>query len=367
MPVCCNVLYNTPETARSAPRGTIELSFCSDCGHLFNAEFDPKKINYTVGYENPLDSSTVFQHYADDLARYLVDRYSLPGKKVVEIGCGNGEFLKRLARLGGCTCTGFDPTFYGEETLREYPEIEIVGDCYSERYGQISGDLLVCRQALEHIDEPGEFLRLVRSSTETSTNVFFEVPNSLYTIRDLGVWDIIYEHYSYFWQGSLERAFQEAGFDVRECYPSFGEQFLCIEARTPESPEKVPNGGWNHDSKVEIYLDTFGKRYRDKVREWSRRLHELSECRCRCVVWGAGSKGVTFLNVVQHSDWVEAIVDMNPNKQERYVAGTGHRVIAPEELGSIRPDLAIVMNPIYEREIADRISSLGVNCNLAVA
>src|SRR3546814_19519297 len=59
---------------------------------------------------------------------------------------------------------------------------------------------------------------------------FFEVPNALFVFDRLSVWDIIYEHVSYFTPNSLSRAFALAGYAVRHLEEAFGGQFLWIEA-----------------------------------------------------------------------------------------------------------------------------------------
>jgi FlaA1/EpsC-like NDP-sugar epimerase len=87
----------------------------------------------------------------------------------------------------------------------------------------------------------------------------------------------------------------------------------------------------------------------------------------RAVVWGAGSKGVTFLNALQARDPIGHVVDINPRKQGMYVAGTGQQIVAPEFLKEARPDVVIVMNPVYEDEIRRWVGELGLTPDLICA
>ena len=84
-------------------------------------------------------------------------------------------------------------------------------------------------------------------------------------------------------------------------------------------------------------------------------------------MWGAGSKGVTFLNMLKVHDEIEYVIDMNPRKQSRYVPGTGQRIVSPEELRHAQPDLIIVMNAIYRNEIRQMMSSMHVRAPLLMA
>ena len=88
----------------------------------------------------------------------------------------------------------------------------------------------------------------------------------------------------------------------------------------------------------------------------------------RAAIWGAGSKGVTFLNVLGAGDDVIPVaVDLNPAKHGRFVAGTGQHIVAPAELQDVLPDVVVVMNPLYRAEIGDALAALGLQPELAVA
>ena len=82
----------------------------------------------------------------------------------------------------------------------------------------------------------------VRRSLEKNPRaaVYFEVPNVLFTLRQNGVWDIIYEHRSYFGPQSLHRLFTSAGFHVRDVRESFGGQYLSLEAVVSDGNEYHP-------------------------------------------------------------------------------------------------------------------------------
>jgi len=79
-----------------------------------------------------------------------------------------------------------------------------------------------------------------------------------------------------------------------------------------------------------------------------------------CYLWGADAKGVSFLNLLDPGPAISSVVDINPRKQGTYVPGTGHRVIAPEELCSRKVTTVLVMNSAYQNEIRGCLASLGL-------
>ena len=368
VPVYCNVLYSTRAESLQAAKGDIDLASCKDCGHLFNTAFDSTRVDYSLEYENSLHYSGRFQEYAKSLARYLSQRYDLKGKTVVELACGKGDFLAEICEQSGSKGVGFDPSFMpGRVSDTPDCNLTFVQDYYSERHGDIQADLICCRHALEHIEFPHEFLCTVRKAIGESvdTAVFFEVPNSMYTLRDMGIWDIIYEHCGYFSESSLAEVFALSGFSVQRLGEAFGGQFLSIEVM-PTSGTNADNQGRSNAAIVTEYARAFEKRYKEKLQDWSERLSTFEREGARVVVWGAGSKGVTFLNVLGAQKEVGYIVDLNPYKQGKYVPGTGHEVVAPEFLKQYQPDTVIVMNPIYKDEIAGMIDMMGIEARLTV-
>jgi hypothetical protein len=367
VPAHCNLLWSSREEAQSAPRGDIRLCFCPQCGHLFNAAFDPQRMAYTQEYENSLHFSPVFQEYATALAQDLVERHDLRGKEIVEIGSGKGDFLHLLCELGGNRGTGFDASYVPDPGKELDGRVRFVQEFYSERHGRHPADLICCRHVLEHIEHPDDFVAMVRRSVgDRQTAVFFEVPDALYTLRDLGIWDIIYEHCSYFSRPSLARLFEQNGFGVQRLASVFKGQFLTIEA-TPAPPSTAAGEQRPQVAEMAGLAAAFAGNYRQKVGEWQERLAAMAGRGQRVVIWGAGSKGVTFLNTLKTGRRIEYAVDINPRKQGMYVAGSGQQIVPPDFLASYRPDTVIILNRNYQAEIGRQLAALGVPATIVVA
>lgn len=366
VPVHCNVLWPTREAAINAPRGDIRLGYSPACGHTYNLDFDPSLMEYTQEYENSLHFSPRFQEYATALAGGLVERYALRDKDIVEIGAGKGDFLIMLCATNGNRGWGYDPSYVPDEGYTA-PNVTFVQDFYTEKYTDQKADLIVCRHVLEHIPDPDAFITQVRQAVgEQESVVFFEVPNSLWTLRKGGIWDVIYEHCSYFSPLSLAYLFRQHGFKVLAVNEVFGGQFLTIEAAPEKEAAQVPDESAALAA-LTVDAHAFAENYRSKRQTWQARLRSLADAGKRGVVWGAGSKGVTFLNAMNAGDEVVAVVDINPRKQGRYVAGTGQRIVPPADLPALQPDFVIIMNANYRDEIGRMLAEIGVEADLLVA
>ena len=84
------------------------------------------------------------------------------------------------------------------------------------------------------------------------------------------------------------------------------------------------------------------------------------------MLWGAGSKGVSFVNVLAASEEIDFLIDLNPYKDGRFVPGTGHQVRAPAFLAEFKPDAVVVMNPLYADEIARDLRGMALSPKILV-
>ena len=363
VPVHCNILWPTRTNAIQATRGAIKLGFCEQCGHIYNLAFTPALMEYTQAYENSLHFSPRFQRYAEAVAQHLVDRYDLRDKDIIDIGCGKGDFLKLICKIGNNRGAGFDRSYVPDRDGESSSErVRFVQDFYSEAYADYSADLICCRHVLEHIQYPRDFLNTIRRSigNRLKTAVFFEVPNALFTLRDLGIWDIIYEHCSYFSDASLTWLFSSRGFNVSDVSESYEGQFLCLEALPQEDPAEPVAARPEYLELLARHISAFSEQYKQKVEGWRHQLGDLKKPGRRAVIWGGGSKGVTFLNVLKIQDSIEYVVDINPHKQGKFVAGSGQQIVPPQFLRGYRPDVVIIMNSIYKDEIWKITRELGL-------
>ncbi len=365
-PIHSVLLLPTHEEATSYPVGQIKLGLCSNCGFIANTEYDPTHQEYGVRYEATQSFSSTFNNFAYNLATNLIERYDLHEKDIIEIGCGQGEFLLQLCELGGNRGVGFDPAYRGDAPESEARDrVEFISDFYSEKYSDYQGDFVCCKMTLEHIKEPYEFISTVRRSIgdHLDTVVFFQIPNGAYVIRDLAFWDVYYEHCSYFTRGSLTYLFERSGFEVLRVYTGYNSQYLMIEAKPRlESIEPVADPIELDDIRNEVAR--FSKCLPPKFEEWRTTLSEMIERGERIAIWGGGSKGVAFLTTLGIRDEIPYVVDINPRKRGMFMAGLGQEIVAPEFLKTYRPDTIIVMNPIYCDEIRATLDGMGVNARL---
>ena len=369
VPVNSVLLVNSRQEALDFQRGDITLAACPACGFISNVAFDEALTQYTARYEATQGYSPTFNKFHRALAQDLIDRYDLRGKDVIEIGCDKGDFITMLAEMGDNRGVGFDPAYVpGRHPSPAADRLTFIPDFYSEKYTDYRADFICCKMTLEHIPDVGEFVATVRRSIGDNHEavVFFQIPNAQYVLCDVAFWDIYYEHCSYFTKGSLARLFRRAGFEVRDLWTAYDNQYLMIEAR-PAGEQGSGGAGEavlpGEESPVETMemVEYFVEHYEAKRDEWRRALAEWKAAGKRVVLWGGGSKGVAFLTTLGQSVAdIAYAVDINPIKHGTFMAGTGQEIVAPEFLREYHPDVVVIMNPVYRDEIAADLTTMNL-------
>jgi hypothetical protein len=365
VPVHSVLLLQKQSMALGYRRRALSLGHCSDCGFIFNTTFDPTIHEYSSRYEETQGFSPTFQSFHRNLALKLIDRFGLRGKKIIEIGCGKGEFLTLLCELGGNYGLGFDPSYIEERNHSQARRrMEFIADFYSEKYAFYEADFFCCKMTLEHIQPVRDFVCTVRRSVgeRRDTIVFFQVPNATKILDDVAFWDIYYEHCSYFTDASLCRLFQNCGFEVLEVEREYDEQYLTVVAVPSGSQAHVPRIDENTQSVTgPADVMRFAVLCRARLEAWRKLLDGFRRAKARVVVWGGGSKAVAFLTTLNVPRAVRYAVDVNPFRVGTFLAGGGEEIVAPEFLKAYRPDVVIIMNPIYQNEICAQLSGMGIH------
>jgi branched-chain amino acid aminotransferase len=370
VPAQVGYLAPTHAQALECVLGDITLQHCRSCAHVWNSSFDPGKLGFDPNYDFSQYYSPAYRDYIAGSIERLKSRYNLTGKTALDIGCGKGDYLRMLVRAGIAKAIGFDPTFV-ETNFADEDRKRIT--VYRKYYGRddrgLKPDLVTCRSALQYIPKPREFLSSLRETLDGQfgTVVYFEVPNGAEAFRERRVWYVMYEAGCFFSTASLARIFRECGFQVLDVLPALGASQLEMEARLSRSPG-VPH--WEDRelvAEIDGQVEAFAAEYASQVNQWSTRFDLYRQQGKRVVLWAAGMRAISLLvNVPAASAGVEFVVDVNPQRQGRYLPRTGQQVVGPEELIALKPDVVVATNPNYAREISAQMQELDVRSEFEI-
>lgn len=322
-PVFQNRMYDSAQAGRGCPKGDIRLVEDGATGLVYNAAFCSELMNYDGNYQNEQGVSVYFRQHLYTVAD-IVERH-LGRDRLVEVGCGKGFFLELLLERG-VDITGFDETYEGSNprVRRQY-----YGPGVIDR-----SEGLVLRHVLEHVQSPYSFLQLLRDANGGNGRIYIEVPCFDWICEHRAWFDIFYEHVNYFRLADFRRMFGE----IVDCGRLFGGQYLYVVAEL--SSLRLPV----YDSADRVSFPA------DFTRQVDAPIAEGGSS----AVWGGASKGVIFTLLKARAGYVvDAVIDINPAKQGKYLAATGILVQSPAQALSQLPvgSTVFVMNSNYLDEI----------------
>jgi SAM-dependent methyltransferase len=123
-------------------------------------------------------------HSAQHTVRYLLVRDHVKGKRVLDVGCGQGFGSQMIAKWGAAHVTGVDIAPYAIEVARSLFSDEnvqyLVGDATElgdVLYDERPFDLIVCFETIEHVSDTARLLEQITKLRATNSTVVISCPN----------------------------------------------------------------------------------------------------------------------------------------------------------------------------------------------
>ncbi len=325
LPVFQNKMFPDRVAALACPKGDVMLVQDTDTGLIFNSAFDAGLLEYDADYQNEQACSGVFQQHLEDVKAIIHRHYF--GKSLIEVGCGKGYFLEYLHQAG-YHITGIDPAYEGNNP-------NVIKACFETSLG-LSAEGIVLRHVLEHMSNPLAFLSAIAEANGGQGQIYIEAPCFDWICQHRAWFDIFYEHVNYFRLADFHRMFGK----VYESGNVFGGQYLYVVADLATLQKPVLDQ-WD--------IFTFPADFLSDID----RVAAIAKGK-RNAIWGGASKGVIFALYMQRAGVnFDLVIDINPAKQNKFMAGSGLRISSPVEGMKMLQagDEVFVMNSNYLQEI----------------
>ena len=338
-------LDNMPASAQHLPdaqgvkedRGlTLDLCQCMGCGLV---QFDCEPVDY---YRDVIRAGG-FSKTMVELRRYqykhLIDSYHLEGKKFIEVGCGQGEFLKVLSEFPVevhgiehdphlvelARAQGLDVT----EGFTETEDTRFAGGLY---------DVFLSFNFLEHQPDPGTMLQAIYRNLEDDAMGLITVPSFEYIMDHNSYYELIRDHLAYYTFETLTPLLERNGFQVEECEVINRDTLSVIVRKRPQmDTENLLECYVNLKREMETYM-----KYLDA---WDKKV----------AIWGASHQGFTLAATTKLGERARYIIDSAPFKQGKFAPASHLPIVGPDHFHEHPVDAIIITAPGYTDEIAASI------------
>lgn len=324
--------FTSATQARAQPRGRVELAWDDVDPLLVNRAFDEALVRHDAAYlttsvqPGGTESLPTIEYFDEWVAPHLA-----PESSIVDVGCGQGEFVSWL-RSAGRQAVGYDVVLRAEtdHLIRSY---------WDPRQG--SADLIVMRCVLPHIPRPWDFLRAI-GETNPDALVLVEYQRLEFILRHLLWFQLSHDHVNQFtWRDFTDR------FDVtgRGTFAGGEWEWVLVRPGTWRSPS--PRGC------------AYAAGIRELAEARSRAMERASATEHPLAVWGAAGKGAMIADALAGSGASPLVaVDRDPRKHGLFMEGSGAEVLSPEEAREALPDQAtiLVANPRHVRDVREFVA-----------
>ena len=338
-------LDNMPASAQHMPdaqgvkedRGlTLDLCQCMGCGLV---QFDCEPVDY---YRDVIRAGG-FSKTMVELRRYqykhLIDSYHLEGKKFIEVGCGQGEFLKVLSEFPVevhgiehdphlvelARAQGLDVT----EGFTETEDTRFAGGLY---------DVFLSFNFLEHQPDPSTMLQAIYRNLEDDAMGLITVPSFEYIMDHNSYYELIRDHLAYYTFETLTPLLERNGFRVEECEVINRDTLSVIVRKRPQmDTENLLECYVNLKREMETYM-----KYLDA---WDKKV----------AIWGASHQGFTLAATTKLGEKARYIIDSAPFKQGKFAPASHLPIVGPDHFHEHPVDAIIITAPGYTDEIAASI------------
>jgi SAM-dependent methyltransferase len=309
---------------------------CEKCGLV---QIEPLlEDEYYDDYLMGAPHSPQMQAYQRRQASQFVRDFQLQGKRVMEIGSGDGSYLGHL-RAAGCEVSGIEPSVRSREIARSAGHRVEEGYVTADRRLQDAPfDAFVTRQVLEHVPDIHGFLTGIRRNLKPEAVGLVEVPSLEKALADRRYYDFFPDHVNYFSSRTLRLALEINGFEVLDVRPDMFDEYIVASVRNHSHPDL---------GAVASTVDTLGAELRNFIDAYHARNEKVA-------IWGAGGKGLSVMAAAGIFD-VDLLVDSDPVKQGLVTPVTHLRVEQPDALQQAGVSAVIITAMAYKNEIIQRL------------
>ena len=149
-------------------------------------------------------------NYPEKLATFLLENYFHKTGRILDIGCGNGDFLKAFSKLG-FDVVGVDISPDTIERLGDDFDVRVIDLESGENIFNQEFDFVFSKSVIEHMREPTTLFDFALNSLKKDGVAVIMCPSWEHTYH--GPFYIDHTHVTPFTRPSLEETFVLSGFD----------------------------------------------------------------------------------------------------------------------------------------------------------
>lgn len=327
---------------------SLNVCQCSGCGLV---QLDNAPVHYYKDVIRAAAFSAEMRGFRVKQFVGFINKYKLSGKKIIEIGCGQGEYLSLMKEAG--------VEAYGLEHLETS-----VQSCLKRGLNVVQGfvdkvDYTIAGQPfaafyilnfLEHLPNPNVSLRGIYNNLAEGGLGLVEVPNFDMMLKKKMFSEFTSDHLLYFTKETLTTALENNGFEVLECFELWHEYIIsAVVQKKPAMPDRIVI----KKRADQLDLSAFHADQAKLMESLNKFINSFGNKQVS--IWGAGHQALAVMALADLSGKIKYVVDSATFKQNKFTPATHIPIVSPERLKSDPVEAIIVMAASYSEEVVKTI------------
>ena len=320
----------------------LSLFQCSLCGLI---QFDCEPVEYWRESTRAGERSEALIKLNKKHFKHFIESYNLYGKRIIEVGCGKGGFLKTLAEISGYNLKLFGTEYNTEfvSLAKEQTSCEIFNlypDSVDLNIEKAPFDAFYSFSFFARLINPGKVLRCIRNNLIEGGYGFLRAISQEYISNCDGFFEITHDLYAYYSKESLEIMLQQNGFIVLETW--IDSPYVCaiVKKREPYNIKAC----WVDAEKKKNEIKLFFKTIKGKKES--------------VAVWCASHYAFTVISVCDVGNQISYIIDNAPFKQGKYAPGSHVPIVSPAHFEMHNVDNILILSDYYVDEVITSIRKI---------
>lgn len=279
----------------------------------------------------------------------FVKKYKLKNKKIIEIGCGKGEYLNILKKF----CKKSTGIEFSKKNVQFCKNLNLnvkQGYICDEDLNLTNNqfDAFICMSFMEHAPDLNKFLKNIYKILKDNSYGIIEVPNFDMILKKKLYTEFIRDHIYYFTKKTLEKVLNLNGFEIIKCEEIWDKYILSAYIKKNKKIQKL-------DLKNSLkFINLDYKKFKNFMKKE------------KIAIWGAGHQALTLISQTNMNKDIKFIIDSSIFKQNKFTPGDKLKVISPEMINKEKIRGIIIMAAGYSDEIYNKLIEENFNGCIAI-
>ncbi len=348
----------------------LKIKVCTQCWLVQTLDFTGRENLFDENYAYFSSYSSSWLTHAANYVAEAIARFALNShSQVVEVAANDG-YLLQYVQAAGIPCLGIEPTHSTAQAARARGLTvleEFFGSrCVAQLQQQgLAADLMVANNVLAHVPDINDFVSGFCALLKPTGVASFEFPHLLNMVRENQFDTAYHEHFSYLSLTAVQGIFLANGlsiFDVEQI-PTHGGSLRVWAQRSDSASQPVSPSLADLLAEERAAGITTAEFYQQAQQRALQSKFALLDFLLRAkaagkhvVAYGAAAKGNTLLNFCGiKADLIDAVIDLNPHKQSKYLPGSQIPVHGLDYLQQQSPDYLLILPWNLQDEIVRQL------------